>query len=188
MVINKKEKLKDLLLYIISKAGKIPKVKLAKLVLFSEIEYFNKTGESITDLYFVRLKKGPVIAFFDEVLDASTDTLWKKDVEDIPIHEEGRIKKQYLYSPINEKDISKELKPTIDKVVKVYGKKTGTELSRLSHSLPAWKYSEPNEPIYLAELAARNEEEYFALIDILEEAEEDDHGLEEKISRTLPPS
>lgn len=188
MIAANKEKLKDLISYIISKAGKIPKVKLAKLVLFSEIEYFNKTGKSITDLYFVRLKKGPVIAFFDEVLDAYTNKIWNKDVEDIPIHEEGRVKKQYLYSAISKKDMPEELKPTIDKVVKVYGRKTGTELSNLAHSLPAWKYSEPNEPIYLAELATKDEEEYFSLIDILEEAEEDDNGLEEKISRALPPS
>ena len=107
MVAANKEKLKDLISYIVNKAGKIPKVKLAKLVLFSEIEYFNKTGKSITDLYFVRLKKGPVIAFFDEVLDAHTNKLWNKNVEDIPIHEEGRIKKQYLYSSIGigKKDI-----------------------------------------------------------------------------------
>ena len=95
---EKKEKLKDLILYILNQAGKIPKVKLAKLLLFSEIEHFNRVGESITGLYFVRLKKGPVIAFFDKVLNANEKTLWKKEIEDIPIYAEGVVKKQHSYS------------------------------------------------------------------------------------------
>ena len=181
----KKEKLKQLVVYILKRALTTSKVKLAKLILFSEIAYFNKTGRSLTGLYFVRLKYGPVVAFFDEVLEENVGKAWQKETQNIPIHEEGVVKEQYLYSAIVDSNLSKEEKDTINKVVKVYGRKSDTELSRLSHSLPAWKYSEPNEPIYIAELAAKEEAEYFALIDILENTEEDDSVLSEKIPRSL---
>ncbi len=183
---NKKDKLSRLLIYIINKAKKIPKVKLAKLVLFSEIEYFNRTNTSITGLYFVRLRNGPVISFFNEVLESKMGKFWNEEKKDIPIYEEGIIKKQHLYTPIVEDDMSdKDVKAAVDRAIQKYGRKSGTELSRLSHCLPAWLHSEPNEPISIAELAVKNEKEYFALIDIMEDVDDNNAVLEKKISQSL---
>lgn len=184
-----KEKLKQLILYILNKVGPTPKTKLAKLLLFSEIEYFNSKNSSLTGLYFVRLKNGPVIAFYDEVLEENIDKAWKMEIQHIPILEDGREKEQHLYSAMQEIDLPVEKREIVDKVIKKYAKKSGTELSRLSHELPAWKYSEPNEPIYVVELATKNEKEYFALIDIVEDTDDrDDAFLADKISSSLLPA
>lgn len=184
MMDSKKERLKNLILYILKKLGQVPKVKLAKLILFSEIEYFKKTGESITGLYFVRLTKGPLIAFFDDVLEMYERCYWTKTAKKIQIYSEGRLKEQLNYSPLDKNvDIEESTCKIIDKVVSKYGKMTGTKLSNLSHSLPAWKYSEPDEPIYLSELSINKEEEYFALIDIVEDIEDD--GFEKELSQAL---
>lgn len=183
---DKKEMLASLILGFLNKAKEVPKTKLAKLILFAEIEHFQRTGDSVTGLYFVRMKMGPVIAFFDEVLKDGEGELWDKKTTSIPVYEERKEKFQYHYAPKREAELSEEVRETVNIVCKKYGRKTGTELSRLSHDLPAWKYSEPNEPIYVAELACKSEEEYFALTDMIESFEDDDEALAEKVSRALP--
>lgn len=181
--------LAGLILGILNELGCVPKVKLAKLVLLAEIEHFNRTGESITGLHFVRLRKGPVVAFFDQVLDENEGVLWGKETEEIPIYYEGRTGYQYTYRPLTTRDLPDTVMETVRTVTKSYGAMTGTQLSALSHSLPAWKYSEPDEPISVPELAVRSEEEYFALVDLIEDLEDDDDRgiLEEVLSSPLPP-
>ena len=183
-----KSVLKDLIVYLLNSAGETSKVKLAKLILFADILHFNKMGASITGMYYVRLRNGPVIAFFDEVLEQNKGTLWSIVTKEIPIYSEGIMKLQYLYTPLVKKEPPKEIKQTIQQVIKKYGAKSGTKLSNESHSLPAWKYSEPNEPIFIAELAVRDEKEYFALIDLLEDTEDNDSDLAKKIPSPVPPS
>ncbi|MBF0466417.1 MAG: SocA family protein [Nitrospirae bacterium] len=180
------EKLKDLIAAVLSKAGKVSKVKLTKLILFTEIEHYKKTGKSITGLYFLRLPYGPVIAFFDEMLEEGLDILWSKETSLVPIYEYGGKRKQYSYYSFNEPSLSLELNETITSVVNTYGKMTGTELSNMSHKLPAWRYSEPNEPVYVSELAIDTDEKYFAMLDIVEELDDtEDDLLEEEILRIL---
>jgi len=186
-----KDKLKSLILGILNECGEIPKVKLAKLVLFSEIEHFKKTGHSFTDLYFVRIKRGPVIAFFDEILEEHTGANWTRKIVEIPIYEEGRNKQQFLYSAAEKVALPVEVQETIKEVCEKFGKMTGTELSRLSHELPAWKYSEPNEPIFVSELTVETDKEYFELMDLVEELEEvsdddEDRVLGQELSRIIP--
>lgn len=186
-----KDKLKSLILGILNECGQIPKVKLAKLILFSEIEHFKKTGQSFTNLYFVRIKRGPVIAFFDEVLEEHTGANWNRKIVEIPIHEEGRNKQQFLYSAAEKAALPVDVQETIKEVCKKFSKKTGTELSRLTHELPAWKYSEPNEPIFVSELTVETDKEYFELMDLVEELEEvsddeEDRVLGQELSRIIP--
>ena len=181
-----KEKLSNLIHLILKKAGPTSKVKLAKLLLFAEILHFERTGQSITGLYFVRLKYGPVIAFFDEILENYKGKLWNEEIKSLPIYEECLVKKQYIYSAVTNEIRMNGIEPTIKKLISKYRKKSGTELSNLSHSLPAWKYSEPNEPIYLAELIIKDDKDFFALTDLLEDTSDDDSVLAEKFSRSLP--
>jgi hypothetical protein len=186
-----KGKLKALILGILNECGEIPKVKLAKLILFSEIEHFKKTGLSFTNLYFVRLKRGPVIAFFDEVLEEHTGANWNKKIVEIPIYEEGRNKQQFLYSAMKKAVLPAAVQETIKEVCKKISKKTGTELSQLTHELPAWKYSEPNEPIFVSELTVETDREYFELMDLVEELEEvgdedEDRVLGQELSQIIP--
>lgn len=183
-VTRMKENLKDLILGILAKAGETAKVKLAKLILFSEIEHFKAHGKSITGLYFVRLKMGPVIAFFDETLDEGESVYWQKKTQTLTIQNEEKV--QYLYNTKEKPSLPKDVEETIINTVKKYGKKSGTELSVLSHVLPAWKYSEANEPILVPELMINEEKEYFALIDLVEGLEDTDADLEEKLSQAIP--
>jgi len=183
---TKKENLRNLILGILNECGEIPKVKLAKLILFAELEHFHKTGKSITGLYFVRLSKGPVIAFFDEVLEIGEETDWAKKTSHIPIKEEGVSKIQYSYQAKKRAPLSKDIAKTVKDTCAKYGKMSGTRLSAESHDFPAWKYAEANEPIYLAELAVKNEKEYFNLVDAVEEIDEsNDAIIPEKISQAL---
>ncbi len=182
---KQKNILKELILEILNENKQpIQKVKLAKLVLFAEIGHFLRTGESITNLYFVRLKQGPVIAFFDEVLSVGENKEWKKESTPIFIVEKRENRFMSIYSPCHDAKLPEKAKETIKEVLKKYGKKTGTELSLISHTLPAWKNSEPNEPIYLTELVKTKEADYFALTDIIEEID-DTKELEKNISPIL---
>ena len=182
----KKDKLRNLILRILNEAKEpISKVKLAKLVLFAEIEYFKKYGRSITDLYFVRLDYGPVIAFFQQTLSEGEEKEWERRKEPIYISELKR--KRFIENYIaKEKPVSlgEDIDKVIKRVVNKYGKLTGTRLSLLAHRLPAWKYSEPNAPIYLVELTKEKEEEYFGLLDALENID-DTTEMEKKISQLL---
>ena len=184
---SKQAKLKELILAILTKTPNIPKVKLAKLILFAELEHFKRTGESFTGLYFVRLPMGPVIAFYDQVLEDGIGKYWNQTSEPIHILEEGTEKIQYHYTALEKPIADKGLQTTIDKVIHHYSHKSGKELSLLSHDLPAWRYAEPLEPIYLAELAAVDEKEYFALTDLVEDIEDAD-DLAKKIPRPLCPA
>jgi uncharacterized phage-associated protein len=183
---NDKEKLRNLILALLHKGKELAKVKLAKLVLFADIEHFKRTGKAITGLYYVRLKNGPVVAFYDAVLEDGEGTNWNRKSEMVAVHEEGREKAQYSYTALAPAVLSKEELKTVDAVFRNYGKKSGSALSVLSHELPAWRFSEPNEPIFITELAVKNEREYFALTDLVESLEGEENELAEKVPRSLP--
>jgi len=166
----------------------VAKVKLAKLVLFTEIEYFNKTGSGFTGLCFVRLTCGPLIAYFDETLEEYKGSVWDEKKETVPIagyhagyHRECNFK---IRSDIDIV-IPGKLKGIISKTVSLYGSKSGKELSYDSHKLPAWKHSEPNAPIYTPELAINNEADYFEMTDFMESLTEDDETLPEELHAQL---
>ena len=194
-MVNKKKKLKDLVFRILMYEP-TTKVKLAKLVLFADIEHYRKTGQSITGLHYIQLTKGPLVFFFDDILEeGEKEGLWEKTVENIPIWEEMKIKPQFTYrikpssklKAIKQIRLSQEELQTVEHIMEEYGKQTGTKLSILAHKLPAWKYSSPGEPMHIAELSIEDEDRYFAFIDIIEELDgEDDHYLAEEVSRLIP--
>ncbi|MCX8164404.1 MAG: Panacea domain-containing protein, partial [Aquificaceae bacterium] len=93
-----RKRLKELIWTILKMVGSVSKVKLAKLVLFSEIEHFRKYGKSYTGLYFVKLKYGPVIAFFEDVLEEEEGKSLKVEKESLFITEKGKREVQYKYS------------------------------------------------------------------------------------------
>ena len=172
-----------------------PKVKLAKLVLFADIEHYRKTGQSITGLHYIRLTKGPLVFFFDDILEeGEKEGLWERIIENIHIWEEMKIKPQSIYrikpsstlKAIKQIRLSQEELQTVKHIMEKYGKQTGTKLSILAHKLPAWKYSSPGEPIHISELSINDEDRYFAFIDIIEELDEEEDYLAEEVSRLIP--
>ena len=185
---EKKDKLKKLIASILALGGEMPKVKLAKLVFLCDRENFIKTGSSITGLYYVRLPNGPVVAFYDEILEEGLEeNLWVKEDVPVQVWSESRVKTQYNYKTRQRPNLNKNELQTVQEIIEKCGKATGTRLSAVTHNIPAWKYSEPYEPVNIAELSVDTEEEYFAMLDILEEMEEgEDKELADQISRAIP--
>lgn len=190
---EKKERLKNLILGFLNAGGAMSRVKLAKLILFSDIEHYNKTGKTITGLYYVRLPWGPLVAFFEEILAKGEEKgLWDKKTSEIPIYQEMKLKEQYTYRSKKPDKLNSEEKETIEDVLNKYGTMSATMLSELSHEFPAWKYSEPMAPIYISELCIKDEKKYFAFIDAIEEKldsveeEQEEFNVADQLSRDIP--
>ncbi|MCS6876622.1 MAG: Panacea domain-containing protein [Aquificaceae bacterium] len=169
-----RKRLKELIWTILKMVGSVSKVKLAKLVLFSEIEHFRKYGKSYTGLYFVKLKYGPVIAFFEYVLEEEEGKSLKVE------------KEKYKYSLLEDFSPPLELSGVVEDVLNKYKDKSDSYLSELSHRLPAWKYSEEHEPIYIAELVIEEEDKYWLFVDVMEDVEEEDESMIAQILKDLP--
>ena len=126
-----------------------------------------------------------ILAFFDDVLKANEGILWHKNTQKMPTSFDDRMGTPYAYSLAKGWDIPESLEETIQSAVSRHKDKSGAELSVESHNIPAWKYSEPNEPIYITELAAKDEAEYFALIDFVESLEENEDAIPEELHGRL---
>lgn len=184
---EKKERLKQLINAILILGGQMPKVKLAKLILLCDREHYKKTGKSITGLYYVRLEYGPVVAFYDEVLEEGIGNLWDKEEVYIQIWSQACMRPQYNFKAKQKMEIDNKVQKTIAQVVKKYGKKTGTQLSEITHKLPACKYSELYDPVHIAELSVDTDKQYFALLDLIEEMDEqEEEELAMQISQLIP--
>jgi len=176
--------MQDLIGAILTRIQKCPKVKLAKLVLFVEREYYKLYLESPTGSYYVRKEMGPVPANYNEILNSGKGTLWSVDY--IPFDncpDDGQTYHQY--SPLADKAVDARLQEIVERVVDTYGKYPGTRLSEQSHMLPAWRYAEPGEPIFIEELAVDTDEQYWYLQDTVAEMDDDDDDVCEDIPSKL---
>lgn len=164
------ERLKLLIRALLSKSpGGLPSVKLAKLILFTDLEYYRKYGKSFTGLYYVRKDYGPVVAYFNTALSEEVSSGVVKEKHELT--EYGTVMRTYELSA-HDIQIPEDLSAILEEVFRKYGDKSGSKLSDLSHKLPAWKYAEPDEPLYIEELAIEDEDEYFRFIELLEDMED----------------
>lgn len=65
-------KLKNLILYILSRCGQkanMGKILLNKLLYFSDFDYYEKNWESITGAIYTKLPRGPVPTDMDKILE-----------------------------------------------------------------------------------------------------------------------
>jgi len=133
------EKFKQVLLYILAKTAGKPNVGLTvlfKLLYFSDFDYYEKYGEPLMGLRYLRNHHGPTPRSFDAVV---------RDMKKNELLEEVQSKyymfDQRKYLPLKDPDLAqvsgRELE-MIDDVIARYGDKTATELSRLSHEDPPW--------------------------------------------------
>lgn len=170
-----KEKVKNLISALLNSFNEgLSKVKLAKLVLFTEVEYFKNFSTSYTGLYFLKENHGPEIAYFDEVLQEEVGNLWACVEEPLFAYDDDKVAFRRLYYPLKEANVSSELKKVVDLVVQKYGRLPSKALSKLSRDFPAWKYAERYEPIYVAELALKNEDDYFAFLEFIDNVDDDE--------------
>jgi len=143
------EKLKNVLLYILSNVGARPNVGeavLYKLLYFIDFDYYELNGCSITGLSYVRNHHGPTPAKeFSHLIEYMKEA---KELEVVETPYFSFIQKKYL--PIKHADLSSlsasEIKH-IDAVLDRLASKSATELTELSHKDTPWIATKPNERI-----------------------------------------
>lgn len=131
------EKYKNLILYLskyIGQNGVYGKKKMYKLLYFVDFDFFEKYERPITGDIYHKLQMGPAPSYFDVIA--------------LELKKEGflQINKQpsgngyndaFIYKALSnpdEKLFSKEEKNMIDRVIKLYGDKSGKELETLTHN------------------------------------------------------
>jgi len=144
------EKLREVLLYILDKIGAKPNVGetvLYKLLYFIDFDYYEKYGQSITGLSYVRNHFGPTprAQTFSGVVEAMKKA---KQLEVLETPYFNHLQKKYL--PTIKPELThlsaQELQHIDDELARL-GDKSATELSDLSHKDTPWIVTKENQPI-----------------------------------------
>lgn len=153
------DKLREVLLYVLEKVGAKPNVGetvLYKLLYFIDFDYYEKYGQSITGLTYVRNHYGPTptMAFKDVVRQMESSG----ELEIVSTKYFANTQKKYL--PIQRTDLrslsAKELSH-IDQELARLGDKTATELSQLSHYDMPWLAAKQGEPLQYRDVFYRSD-------------------------------
>lgn len=149
MPINKK-KYEQVIVYLCSKLGGEVrgKKKLAKLLYYSDFDFFEKFQKSITGDIYNAFPKGPLPAMLNKV----TSEMVKKGLLEVDSVQEWG--KQYapteVYKCSTEPDSSvfnkNELK-MLERIVRKYGALNGEQLAELSHAEAPYTATEPYKEI-----------------------------------------
>jgi len=144
------EKLREVLLYILEKVGAKPNVGetvLYKLLYFIDFDYYEKTGQSITGLSYVRNHYGPTPA----LVDFQGVVGGMKEKEELEVFETkyfSNSQKKYLpLRSANLEDISAKELQHIDETLARLGDKSASELTDLSHKDTPWRVAKQGKPI-----------------------------------------
>lgn len=145
----KPEKLREVLLYILEKVGAKPNVGetvLYKLLYFIDFDYYEKTGQSITGLSYIRNHYGPTPAVdFMRVVE-SMERLGELEVVDTKFF--NNTQKKYLPTKsANLRDLNADEIKHIDETLVKLSDKTASELSELSHYDTPWLVAKQGEKI-----------------------------------------
>lgn len=147
---TKPEKLREVLLYVLGKVGAKPNVGetvLYKLLYFIDFDYYEKTGQSITGLTYVRNHFGPtpVARDFLGVIEGM------KKNEELEIVETKYFKntqKKYLpHVSAKLDELSASELQHIDETLARLSNKTANELTELSHYDMPWLVAKQGEKI-----------------------------------------
>ena len=161
------EKLREVLLYVLGKVGAKPNVGetvLYKLLYFIDFDYYEKYGQSITGLTYVRNHYGPTpaISFVDVVKQMQADD----ELEVVSTKYFNNTQKKYLPSIDTDlRELSARELAHIDQELARLGDKSAAELSELSHKDTPWRIAKQGEDIkyrfvfYRSDLTAVTEPE-----------------------------
>lgn len=145
----KPEKLREVLLYILEKVGAKPNVGetvLYKLLYFIDFDYYEKTGQSITGLSYIRNHFGPTPAVEFKSVVESMEKLGELEIVATKFF--NNIQKKYLPTKsANLRDISADEIKHIDETLARLSDKTASELSELSHYDTPWLVAKQGEKI-----------------------------------------
>ncbi len=144
----KKEKFKEILLYILKKVGAKPNIgetAIYKLLYFIDFDFYEKYEEQIIGANYIKNHHGPTPVEFKKIVDEM-----EKDEEIEKIKSKYFQYEQKKYLPRKEPDLSKlsakEIKH-IDEVLARLSDKNATELSDYSHTDVPWQIHKPGEII-----------------------------------------
>ena len=161
------EKLREVLLYVLEKVGAKPNVGetvLYKLLYFIDFDYYEKTGQSITGLTYVRNHFGPTpTRDFVSVVEGM------KANQELEVAETEYFKNtQKKYLPlisVELKELSASELQHINETLARLSNKSAAELSELSHYDTPWRVAKQGEKInyrfvfYRSDLTAVTEPE-----------------------------
>ena len=130
-----KEKYKEAVLYIANTLKKIEGMKKAyKLLYFLDFDFYEAYGKPFTGEKYKSLQMGPVPMYFtgiiDELIKEKKIRLEKKRMS--PTHEYDAIVYQPLKKPTFR--FSTQEKKMLNRIIRLYGSRTGKELEKLTHS------------------------------------------------------
>ena len=128
-------RLKNLILYIIGRCGQKPnmgKILLNKLLYFSDFDYYEKHGESITNTIYRKLPMWPVPSDMDTILREMQED---GHIQMIEWEFFGYAQIKILQKTLPDMDIfrSSEL-AEVDRVVNRFSDMTGKQVSDFSHN------------------------------------------------------
>lgn len=144
----KKEKLKQVIIYLVNNYLKLLKKDLQNLLILSKIDYVKKHGKSFIGLYFIQINKTISFALFDKIYEKVINNIDKNisKIKDFQKFEE------ILKDILQKKDLDKSIE-------------------RL-YNLPAFYMSKDLDIIYPIEFLIENEEKYKLFLLELEKLKE----------------
>ena len=130
-----KNKYKAAFLYILNKLGKIEgKKKAYKLFYFLDFDYYEAYEKPFTGETYVALPMGPAPRYFDTVADELIEegSIEIKKLRKMSYHENDTV----IFSPKKKTNFkfTKEEQNMLNRIIKIYGNKTGKDLEKLSHN------------------------------------------------------
>ncbi|MCK4473785.1 SocA family protein [Candidatus Parcubacteria bacterium] len=149
MAINKK-KYEQVIIYLCSKLkGEVRgKKKLAKLLYYSDFDFFEKFQKSITGDVYNAYPKGPLPAMLNKI---TSEMIKKHSLKMNSVKEWGEeYAPTEVYKCSAEPDLSvfnKDELKMLDRIVRRYGSLNGEQLAELSHAEAPYTATEPYEEI-----------------------------------------
>ncbi|MFH1873945.1 MAG: type II toxin-antitoxin system antitoxin SocA domain-containing protein [Pseudomonadota bacterium] len=137
-----KEKLKNVLLYILKKCGGKPNVGetvIYKLLYFIDFNSYEQTGQPITGLPYLKMQFGPVpkIKEYKSVINAMLDD---GELEFVSHVYHGKAQKRYLALVEPDEDLfSESEKKIMNCVIKNLSDNNATQIEELVHGDMPWK-------------------------------------------------
>jgi transcriptional regulator with XRE-family HTH domain len=143
------EKLREVLLYVLEKVGAKPNVGetvLYKLLYFIDFDYYEKTGQSITGLTYVRNHFGPTPT--RDFVGVVEGMKVNNELEIVETKYFSNVQRKYLPTvKANLQNITANELRHIDETLTRLSDKTASELSELSHYDTPWLAAEPGKLI-----------------------------------------
>lgn len=126
-------KFKELLLHILYKVGMKPnvgKTVLYKLLYFCDFDYYEKYGQSMTGMNYIRLPMGPAPYKFDNIMQDMQENkdLLVVDTEYMWYHQQRLIWNRQFQNVFSHQEYE-----VIDEILKTLSNANATEISNYSH-------------------------------------------------------